>query len=156
MSLLEAYITPNICKSAYDWAWIWYCDSCQDHGTAETAEEAHYYAQCHAEWKYSVPVDEEGFVDLSLYEKDDSDGENLHYERVSNLSTGDQVTLWFEGEIGDLCDLYITSVKMNKTFSWHYDNDDLFYSDETPHEIRDLGAALEIIEYLGLPTAEEE
>lgn len=128
MGFLEALITPNVCESAYDWAWIWYCDECQDHGTAETSEEAHYYALCHAKWKTFVVLDEEGNVDL---ENNNSDA---HWERVANLCLDDKVDLAHKGEVGALCGLYIVSVKMNKTFMWEYDYEKEYYENDTPHQ----------------------
>jgi hypothetical protein len=143
---LAKYITTNVCKSAYDWAWIWYCDECQDHGTAESAEEAHYYARCHAEWKTLIPLDEEGNADPKNYDED------CVYERFANLTPEDKI-ITLE-EVGELCGLYIVSVKINKTFDWVYVYEKETYEDETPHDLGDVDEALRIIDFLGLPKAE--
>jgi hypothetical protein len=39
----------NFCKGIQR-GWIWYCDEHQDHGTADTVNEAKFVGKAHSKW----------------------------------------------------------------------------------------------------------
>lgn len=135
---LANYITPKVCQSTvFEDAWVWYCDEHQQHGTGGSAEEAEYQATAHAEFNTLVYVGEEE-------ESEESSANSDNYTSFALLDSEEQFI--FEDEVGEDCDLYIISEKLNKTFNYGDD-----YSDETPNEVGDIEVAQEIRSKLGLP-----
>ena len=133
---LANYITPKVCESTvFEDSWVWYCDEHQQHGTGSSAEEAEYQAKAHAEFNTSVYVGGESAEDFENTE---------NYVPYLSLNEVDQILL--DEEIGEECELYIISEKMNKTFNYGDD-----YSDDTPNEVGDIEVAQEIRNKLGLP-----
>ena len=133
---LANYITPKVCESTvFEDSWIWYCDEHQQHGTGSSAEEAEHQATAHAEFNTLVYVGGE-----SDEEMEDEDN------HVPFLSLDDPMLHILDEEVGESCELYIISEKLNKTFNYGDD-----YSDETPNEVGDIEVAQEIRSKLGLP-----
>jgi hypothetical protein len=133
---LANYITPKVCESTvFEDSWVWYCDEHQQHGTGGSAKEAEYQATAHAEFNTSVYVGGESDEEIE-------NAENY----VPYLSLDEEGQFLLDEEIGEECELYIISEKMNKTFNYGDD-----YSDDTPNEVGDLEVAQEIRKKLGLP-----
>jgi hypothetical protein len=135
MTTITDLITPGACESTVA-GWIWYCDDCDTHGNADSADEADYMARYHAMYRTSIFIgdedNEEEFSDESKYVffRDlDAEGQEL-----------------YEDELGDTCQLFIINVGVNKTFEYGED-----YTDETPNQIVDIEVAQEIRRQLGLP-----
>lgn len=47
----------NICDNTIN-GWLWYCDTCDTHGNADSEKEARHYGDAHLEW-ITLMVDEE-------------------------------------------------------------------------------------------------
>jgi len=121
MELKDA-ITLNVCQSTvYEDSWIWYCDEHRQHGTALCAEEAEAIAEAHVDYH----------LNQSIEYAMEQDGDEFELGDLEDY---------------DICDMYILSEKMNKTFTLGED-----YTDSTPNKITDIEQAQEMRKHLGLP-----
>ena len=127
---IKDVITPAMCKSTQG-GWIWYCDSCDTHGNADSSDEAKYMAEAHDRYhsylsrEYNEDEDVISYMDMDSKERD-----KKKYK-------------WESAEC--LYATYFVNVNKNITYSiW----DDL--DDDTPNEPIDLEMAIELQKRLGL------
>ena len=131
---IKDLITPATCKSTIG-GWVWYCDSCDTHGNANSADEADFMAESHAKYH---SWDEDGKYD----EENDPDGENItSFMDLSPEEREFNLTNW---SMDCLHATYIISVDENITYNYCGD-----YEDKTITPI-DLEVANEIKKRMGL------
>jgi len=131
---IKDLITPNTCSSTIS-GWIWYCDSCIAHGTANSSDEAEHMAEAHAlyfSWDEDAEWDEE------------KDPDGVLIREYMNLTPEDRD--WNDANWSMEClgAMYLISVQDNKTYQYGED-----YSDKTIKPI-DLDLAIEIQKKMGL------
>jgi hypothetical protein len=131
---IKDMMTPAMCKSTIG-GWIWYCDSCDTHGNANSSDEAEHMAEAHAlyhSWDEDVEYDEEK----------DPDGENItSYMELPYEEREFSLANW---SMECLQATYLISVNDNITYNYGDD-----YEDKTIRPI-DLEVANEIKKRMGL------
>ena len=107
---IKDIITPATCKSTFG-GWVWYCDSCDTHGNANSADEADYMAEAHAKyysWDETAEYNEEddsikSFMDIAPEEREDTVGawsmECLQATYI--ISVNDNITYNYGGDYED-------------------------------------------------------
>jgi hypothetical protein len=127
---LKDIITPAMCKSTIG-GWVWYCDSCDTHGNANSSDEAEHMAEAHALY---FSWDEDGKYD----EDDDS---VISFMDLKPEEREHTVASW---SMDCLHATYLIDVNENVTYNYGDD-----YEDKTITPI-DLEVANEIKKRMGL------
>jgi hypothetical protein len=126
---IKDMMTPAMCKSTIG-GWIWYCDSCDTHGNANSSDEAEHMAEAHAlyfSWDEHGKYDED---DDSVISFMDLTPEQRETEAMWSMEC--------------LSATYLISVNDNITYNYGDD-----YEDKTIRPI-DLEVANEIKKRMGL------
>jgi hypothetical protein len=128
---LKALITQNTCTSTVA-GWIWYCDSCDTHGNADSSDEAEYMTGQHARYHSWLPHEEDEV----------EDEESINYMNYDPALRDNPELDWQE-------DCLYASYLINVTdgITYRYGED---YTDKTPNKIGDIAIALEIQKRMGL------
>ena len=120
-------LTRGTCKDTVA-GWIWYCDSCDTHGNANSSDEAEYLAKSHAKYYSWIEDDKDEdpalFMEMDTFERDWR-GHNWSFECLGAT--------------------YIIDASENITYSYGDD-----YTDKTPNRAFDVDKAVWLQKYFGV------
>jgi len=128
METFKDIITKKTCESTIA-GWVWFCDSCDTHGNANSSDEAEYLAKSHAKY-YSWSENEF-----------DEDGDTLSFMDMDVLEREKEHDWNYEC----LSDTYIIDATENITYEYGDD-----YTDKTPNNPFDVDKAVQLQKRLGV------
>jgi len=137
-------ITSRVCgNTVFENSWIWYCDSCQQHGTAMSAKEAEYCAGAHWTWHSSFLRNEEDCPDVS----DEIAWEDFYEENLLEYweATEDERESYDGLFENDVCVIYIIDEGNNITYDIGEN-----YEDKTPNKVTDIALMIDLQKRMGL------
>jgi hypothetical protein len=87
--LIKDLITSRVCgNTVFEESWIWYCDECQQHGTAISSQEANFMATAH----YDYHSDDGENYGCNLFIIDEENNITYEFEENYEDKTPNKVT----------------------------------------------------------------